>query len=183
LLLNDSTYPFSQAVSWGNAVTFTALIWIFLPFYMRGNVSTMPEFLEKRFNKTCRYIYATVMIINDGDRLERLTCYSTMPNRTAPLFYAEHFGEEEAAKMNWTLGEMTTCLIKTALGKVVKMDLDIQSNRPHSFDYLLQGTIDSRGGLGYIVSGWYIFVPPGGTLLLRRLHLDVRILLSILKKV
>jgi len=32
--------------------------------------------------------------------------------------------------------------------------------------------IDSRDGLGYIVSGWYIFVPPGGTLLLRRLHLN-----------
>jgi len=48
---------------WGNALTFTALIWIFLPFYMRGNVSTMPEFLEKRFNKTCRYTYAIVMII------------------------------------------------------------------------------------------------------------------------
>jgi len=48
---------------WANAATFTALIWIFLPFYMRGNVTTMPEFLEKRFNKTCRYIYAVVMII------------------------------------------------------------------------------------------------------------------------
>ena len=31
--------------------------------------------------------------------------------------------------------------------------------------------IDSRGGFGYIESGWYIFVPPGGTLLLRRLLL------------
>ena len=29
--------------------------------------------------------------------------------------------------------------------------------------------IDSRGGLGYIVSGRYIFVPPAGTFLLRRL--------------
>jgi solute:Na+ symporter, SSS family len=48
---------------WGNAFTFTALIWIFLPFYMRGNVATMPEFLERRFNPACRYIYAVVMII------------------------------------------------------------------------------------------------------------------------
>jgi len=30
--------------------------------------------------------------------------------------------------------------------------------------------LNSRGGLGYIVSGWYIFVPPDGTLLLRRLQ-------------
>jgi len=48
---------------WGNAITFSALIWIFLPFYMRGNVATMPEFLERRFNSTCRYIYAIVMIV------------------------------------------------------------------------------------------------------------------------
>ena len=30
--------------------------------------------------------------------------------------------------------------------------------------------IDSRDGLGYIVSWWYIFIPPTGTLLLRRLQ-------------
>jgi hypothetical protein len=88
--------------------------------------------------------------INDGDRLEKLTCYSTMPNRTSPLFYAERFGRQKASQMKWTLGEMTTCLIKTALGKVIKMDLDTQSNRPHSFYYLLQGTkgiYDNRFGI------------------------------------
>jgi SSS family solute:Na+ symporter len=59
-------FLYGMAVSnweWGNAITLTALIWIFLPFYMRGNVSTMPEFLERRYNKPCRYIYASVMII------------------------------------------------------------------------------------------------------------------------
>ena len=30
---------------------------------MRGNVATMPEFLERRFNKACRHIYAVVMLI------------------------------------------------------------------------------------------------------------------------
>jgi len=34
--------------------------------------------------------------------------------------------------------------------------------------------IDSRGGPGYIGSRWYIFVPPSGTLLLRRLHKNAR---------
>ncbi len=59
-------FLYGMAVSnweWGNAITLTALIWIFLPFYMRGNVATMPEFLERRYNKPCRYIYAVVMII------------------------------------------------------------------------------------------------------------------------
>lgn len=49
--------------SWLNGVTFSLLIWVFLPFYMRGNVSTMPEFLERRYNKPCRYIYAVVSLI------------------------------------------------------------------------------------------------------------------------
>ena len=48
---------------WANVITFTILIFIFLPFYRRGGVATMPEFLERRFNKPCRYIYAVVMII------------------------------------------------------------------------------------------------------------------------
>ncbi len=48
---------------WGNVATFTLLIWVFLPFYMRGNVATMPEFLERRYNSTCRYVYAGVTVI------------------------------------------------------------------------------------------------------------------------
>ena len=47
---------------WGNVITFSILIWVFLPFYMRGNISTMPEWLERRFNKFCRYVYAVVQI-------------------------------------------------------------------------------------------------------------------------
>ena len=36
--------------------------------------------------------------------------------------------------------------------------------------------IDSRGGLGYTVSWWYIIAPPNGTILLRRLHIQVNFL-------
>lgn len=57
-------YGFAVASSeWANVVTFTVLIWVFLPFYMRGNVSTMPEFLERRYNRFCRNVYALVSII------------------------------------------------------------------------------------------------------------------------
>jgi SSS family solute:Na+ symporter len=59
-------FLYGAAVShwcWLNAATFTVLIWVFLPFYMRGNVTTMPEFLERRYNRACRYIYAIVSVI------------------------------------------------------------------------------------------------------------------------
>ena len=48
---------------WGNWFTFSALIWIFLPFYIRGGLYTMPEFLERRYNATCRYLFAVCSLV------------------------------------------------------------------------------------------------------------------------
>ena len=35
---------------------------IFVPFYLRTKINTLPEFLEKRYNKTCRMILAFIAI-------------------------------------------------------------------------------------------------------------------------
>ena len=48
---------------WGNWFTFSVLIWIFLPYYLRGGIYTMPEFLERRYNKSCRYIFAVASLV------------------------------------------------------------------------------------------------------------------------
>ena len=48
---------------WGNWFTFSALIWIFLPYYIRGGLYTMPEFLERRYNPTCRYLFAICSLV------------------------------------------------------------------------------------------------------------------------
>ncbi len=39
------------------------LAWVFVPFYQRAGVFTMPEFLEKRFNTTTRWILSVVSLI------------------------------------------------------------------------------------------------------------------------
>jgi len=39
------------------------LAWIFVPFYYRSRVFTMPEFLEKRYNPTARWILSVVSLI------------------------------------------------------------------------------------------------------------------------
>src|SRR3954463_1578000 len=39
------------------------LAWVFVPFYMRSRVFTMPEFLEKRFNEKSRYVLSIVSLI------------------------------------------------------------------------------------------------------------------------
>src|SRR5881275_3582039 len=37
--------------------------WVFVPFYMRSMVFTMPEFLEKRFSVQSRYVLSIVSLI------------------------------------------------------------------------------------------------------------------------
>jgi SSS family solute:Na+ symporter len=39
------------------------LAWVFVPFYMRSMVFTMPEFLERRFNEKSRYVLSIVSIV------------------------------------------------------------------------------------------------------------------------
>jgi len=39
------------------------LAWAFVPFYMRSRVFTMPEFLERRFSPSSRYVLSVVSII------------------------------------------------------------------------------------------------------------------------
>ena len=39
------------------------LAWVFVPFYMRSMVFTMPEFLERRFSENSRYILSIVSLI------------------------------------------------------------------------------------------------------------------------
>ena len=48
---------------WGNWFTLSVLLWIFLPFYLRSGMYTMPEFLERRYNKACRYIFAVASLV------------------------------------------------------------------------------------------------------------------------
>lgn len=37
--------------------------WVFIPFYARSQVYTMPEFLEKRFNATSRWILSVISLV------------------------------------------------------------------------------------------------------------------------
>ncbi len=39
------------------------LAWVFVPFYLRSGVYTMPEFLERRYGPTCRWYLTTVSVV------------------------------------------------------------------------------------------------------------------------
>lgn len=49
------------AFSWNAWIVYSILIWIFLPYYMRTGIYTMPEFLDRRYNSTCRYIFSAAL--------------------------------------------------------------------------------------------------------------------------
>ena len=51
------------AGSWNAWIIYTLLIWVFLPYYVRSGIYTMPQFLEKRYNSACRYIFAAALVV------------------------------------------------------------------------------------------------------------------------
>ncbi len=54
----------SVMIEWGAIlIGFNALLWVFLPFYLRNGFYTMPEFLEKRFGTGARTVYAVLVVL------------------------------------------------------------------------------------------------------------------------
>ncbi|UKJ09315.1 sodium:solute symporter [Solitalea lacus] len=49
---------------WMAAFTLIVLALFFVPFYLRSNVATLPDFLEKRYNRACRDWLAIVSVIS-----------------------------------------------------------------------------------------------------------------------
>jgi len=50
---------------WGNVLSFSLLIWFFIPFLLASRVFTTPEFMEKRFHPALRYFFAVVTVISN----------------------------------------------------------------------------------------------------------------------
>src|SRR5881275_2898387 len=48
---------------WLACLILLILGWVFVPFYLRSNVYTMPEFLERRYNRACRVYLAGISLV------------------------------------------------------------------------------------------------------------------------
>jgi len=54
----------AMTIEWGAIlVGFNALLWVFLPFYLRNGFYTMPEFLERRYGQAARTAYAALILL------------------------------------------------------------------------------------------------------------------------
>ena len=62
-----TAYAFGLAPAtfeWGNFIPFSVLIWIFLPFFFRKKLYTIPEFLERRYNSATRSVFAGLTLFH-----------------------------------------------------------------------------------------------------------------------
>jgi SSS family solute:Na+ symporter len=50
---------------WGNVLSFTVLIWFFIPFLLASKIFTTPEYMERRFHPALRYFFAVVTVITN----------------------------------------------------------------------------------------------------------------------
>ena len=50
-------------IEWFAIPVILLLAWFFVPYYLKSGVFTMPEFLEKRYNSSCRWYLTTISII------------------------------------------------------------------------------------------------------------------------
>ncbi len=50
---------------WANVLSFTVLIWFFIPFLLASRVFTTPEFMEKRFHPLLRQFFALLTVVSN----------------------------------------------------------------------------------------------------------------------
>src|SRR3954464_10068198 len=48
---------------WNAWIIYSIFLFVFLPYYVRTGLYTMPQFLERRYNVTCRYLYALSLVV------------------------------------------------------------------------------------------------------------------------
>lgn len=88
--------------------------------------------------------------LNESDRMEYCSSLMASP-RVLKQYAATRFGPDSPqAKIDFAVGDYTSVLIRTARGKLIRVDYDVNSPRPQSNFYLVQGTsgvYDSRSGV------------------------------------
>src|SRR5207247_1839393 len=81
------------AADWNAWIIYSLLILIFLPYYIRTGIYTMPEFLERRYNSACRYIFAVASVVGFVAAINAGALYS------GGIMLDSFFGEDLARVM------------------------------------------------------------------------------------
>ena len=91
-----------------------AMAWYFLPRYWRGNITTVPQFLEQRFDATSRRIMGIVFIIAIALNILPFVLYSGGLAMSTIFHVPALLGLSETASfrlMAWAIGIVGTCYV------------------------------------------------------------------------
>lgn len=91
-----------------------AMAWYFLPRYWSGNITTVPQFLEQRFDATARRIMGIVFIITIALNILPFVLYSGGVAMSTIFHVHTQLGISERASfqlMAWSIGTIGTCYV------------------------------------------------------------------------
>jgi len=91
-----------------------AMAWYFLPRYWSGNITTVPQFLEQRFDATARRIMGIVFIITIALNILPFVLYSGGVAMSTIFHVHTQLGISERASfqlMAWSIGIIGTCYV------------------------------------------------------------------------
>lgn len=91
-----------------------AMAWYFLPRYWSGNITTVPQFLEQRFDATARRIMGIVFIIAIALNILPFVLYSGGVAMSTIFHVHTQLGISERASfqlMAWSIGLIGTCYV------------------------------------------------------------------------
>ena len=96
---------------WGNVMSFSFLIWLFIPFLLASRVFTIPEFLERRFNTTLRQAFALVTVVSNVVAFLAAVLYG------GALAIQKLFQSELASVAEFLLAHPPICLISAGIDR------------------------------------------------------------------
>ena len=82
----------------------------------------------------------TYMDMNRGDRLERVSSFSSLAAAHREFAAATYGADEWQNKVKWLTGDMNTSIVRTAKGRTIMLQMDTATPRPYSRINLVQGT-------------------------------------------
>ncbi len=91
-----------------------AMAWYFLPRYWSGNITTVPQFLEQRFDATSRRIMGIVFIVAIALNILPFVLYSGGVAMSTIFHVHTQLGISERASfqlMAWSIGVIGTCYV------------------------------------------------------------------------
>ncbi|MCG8509825.1 MAG: hypothetical protein MI741_11420, partial [Rhodospirillales bacterium] len=80
------------------------------------------------------------MDINCGDRFETVVSMATNQRGLTDQLSRQYGQNHELAKTDWKQGDIVTTLVRTAKGKTIVINMDMQLPRPYDNRWMIQGT-------------------------------------------